>query len=422
MEQVGNKISVITVVYNDVAHIRETMESYFSQTWEDKEYIVIDGGSTDGTADIIKEYADRLAYWCSEPDGGIYEAMNKGISHVSGDWINFLNSGDRYVNNKSLESLLQDGTDADVIYGNSIEINDSHKIAVEASSNISLMEFTPIYRHGSSITRTAVQRMFLFDTSRKDELGYALDWLSIYTIYKKGYKFHKVSSFIEEYLRDGTSDQALKSIHYIYKVTSQGKFSLHKKIVEWKNILKYYAGRSTLYRWATAIALEYIPNDILPHIPFWTIRRWYFRLMKMTIGTKSFIMKHNYIMTPNHLHIGDYSHINRGCLIDCRGGVFIGNNVSISYNVSIISGGHDINSKSFFGIYMPITIDDYAWLGANSTILQNVTVGKGAVVCAGAVVTKDVAPYTIVGGVPAKVIGHRTRDLDYHCIWNTPLT
>ena len=70
----SNKISVITVVYNDVANIRATMESFFSQTWEDKEYIVIDGGSTDGTADIIKEYAPRLAYWCSEKDNGIYDA------------------------------------------------------------------------------------------------------------------------------------------------------------------------------------------------------------------------------------------------------------------------------------------------------------------------------------------------------------
>ena len=89
-----NKISVITVVFNDVAHIKETMESYFSQTWEEKEYIVIDGGSTDGTADIISKYADRLAYWCSEPDGGIFDAMNKGIKYAKGDWINIKTSLD----------------------------------------------------------------------------------------------------------------------------------------------------------------------------------------------------------------------------------------------------------------------------------------------------------------------------------------
>lgn len=98
----SNKISVITVVYNDVKNIRNTMESFFSQTWEDKEYIVVDGGSTDGTAEVIKEYSDRLAWWCSEEDDGIYDAMNKGILHATGDWINVLNCGDSYC---SIESL-----------------------------------------------------------------------------------------------------------------------------------------------------------------------------------------------------------------------------------------------------------------------------------------------------------------------------
>ena len=74
-----NKVSVITVVFNDVSNIRATIESFFAQTWAEKEYIIIDGGSTDGTVEIIKEYADRLAFWCSEKDKGIFDAMNKGI-------------------------------------------------------------------------------------------------------------------------------------------------------------------------------------------------------------------------------------------------------------------------------------------------------------------------------------------------------
>ena len=117
-----DKISVITVVYNDAANIRNTIESYFSQTWEEKEYIVIDGGSTDGTKDIIAEYADRIAFWCSEKDGGIYDAMNKGISHATGTWINFLNSGDNFAFNTSLEDTITavDPNQADVIYTNCI--------------------------------------------------------------------------------------------------------------------------------------------------------------------------------------------------------------------------------------------------------------------------------------------------------------
>ena len=120
----SNKISVITVVFNDVANIRATMESFFSQTWEDKEYIVIDGGSTDGTAEIIKEYADRLAYWCSEKDGGIYDAMNKGIMKATGDWINILNSGDLYFSADTFTKIMTYNNDllnADVIYGDSIQ-------------------------------------------------------------------------------------------------------------------------------------------------------------------------------------------------------------------------------------------------------------------------------------------------------------
>lgn len=127
-------------------------------------------------------------------------------------------------------------------------------------------------------------------------------------------------------------------------------------------------------------------------------------------------------MRPNNLRIGNYTHINRGCTIDARGGITIGNNVSVSHGVTLLTGTHDYRSPHFRAAYLPITIDNYAWLGANCTILSNVHVGEGAVVAAGAVVTHDVDPYTIVGGVPAKKIGTRPRGLDYHCIWDMPFT
>ena len=120
----NNKVSVITVVYNNATAIRQTMDSFFAQTWAEKEYIVIDGGSTDGTVDIIREYSDRLAYWCSEPDEGLYHAMNKGIAHCNGDWIIVLNSGDLFAFPNSLERAIVNTPDidrVDVIYGDSIE-------------------------------------------------------------------------------------------------------------------------------------------------------------------------------------------------------------------------------------------------------------------------------------------------------------
>ena len=100
------KITVITVVRNDVAHIEHTMLSVLGQTYGNVEYIVIDGGSTDGTVDIIKKYADKLAYWVSEPDGGIYPAMNKGLQHATGEWVNFMNSGDSFADDKVLNDVF----------------------------------------------------------------------------------------------------------------------------------------------------------------------------------------------------------------------------------------------------------------------------------------------------------------------------
>ena len=109
-------------------------------------------------------------------------------------------------------------------------------------------------------------------------------------------------------------------------------------------------------------------------------------------------------------------------LLDGRGIIEIGNNVSISHGVKLITGGHNIRHRNFPGIYEKIKIEDYAWLGVNCVILKGITIGKGAVVAAGAVVTKDVPEYTIVGGIPAKPIGKRTKNSDYKCIWNEPFT
>jgi acetyltransferase-like isoleucine patch superfamily enzyme len=418
-----NKISVITVVFNDVAHIKETMESYFSQTWEEKEYIVIDGGSTDGTADIISKYADRLAYWCSEPDGGIFDAMNKGIKYAKGDWINILNSGDLYASPHSLEQAISRAPDiehADILYGNSIERSEENGDVFKRTSDFNLMEYGPIYRHGSSLVRAMVHRDHLFQIEQQSKYGYALDWLLIYELYKKGYHFQKTEATIEIYRLDGTSYGYEQNLKYNRMIITGKALSMTDKIVIKKTILKELFKQSTLYRWMIAFLTEYALNDILPHIPFWTVRNFWMRCLKMKIGKGTFVMKRVYIMTPQQLTIGQYSHINRGCLLDARGGIIIGNNVSVSHNVSIMSGSHDYHSKEFRGRFLPIKIEDYVWIGNNAVILQNVTIGKGAVVCAGAVVTRDVEPYSVVAGIPARKIKERNKELQYHCKGFTP--
>lgn len=231
MEDVGHKISVITVVFNDVAHIRETMESFFSQTWDEKEYIVIDGGSTDGTTDIIREYADRLAYWCSEPDGGIYDAMNKGVDHCTGDWINILNSGDVFVDKYVLERCMQlSQTEADVIYGNSREISKGKSRHIEAYADPGIMDLVPAYRHGASFVKAKVHKANKYDLCKRAQLGYALDWELIHRLYKQGFRFCKLNLEIQSFQKEGISDNTIRSFWYNYLITSEGRFNLRKFI------------------------------------------------------------------------------------------------------------------------------------------------------------------------------------------------
>lgn len=112
-------VTVITVVFNDKQHIENTICSVINQTYKNIEYIIIDGGSTDGTMEIVKKYKNSLDYIISEKDNGIYDAMNKGIKLASGKWINFLNSGDTFNNKKVIEKIsfskFQKNT---IIYGN----------------------------------------------------------------------------------------------------------------------------------------------------------------------------------------------------------------------------------------------------------------------------------------------------------------
>ena len=178
---------------------------------------------------------------------------------------------------------------------------------------------------------------------------------------------------------------------------------------------------SAIKKWKHHISI-YVLNSVIPHIPFWKIRKRYLLARGSKIGKGTFLSKDIYYFAPNRFSIGQFSHINRGCLIDARGGIIIGDSVSISHNVKIVTGGHDYQSKSFSYKAKPIIIDNYVWIGIGAIILQGVHLGEGAVICAGAVVCKDVESYQVVAGVPARKIGDRNKNLDYHCEWNVPLT
>lgn len=116
-------VTIITVVYNSEALIEKTIQSIISQTTDDYEYIIIDGNSKDGTLDIIRRYSSNINHWQSEPDHGIYDAMNKGLSLAKGKFLLFINSGDLLDNNTVLKQLVQYETTSDIIFGETNLIN-----------------------------------------------------------------------------------------------------------------------------------------------------------------------------------------------------------------------------------------------------------------------------------------------------------
>ena len=173
-------------------------------------------------------------------------------------------------------------------------------------------------------------------------------------------------------------------------------------------------------------AIKYLTNYIINHIPSYTVRHaWYRNVLGWRIGKKAAILMGQHVQmagvrtSGQKVSIGRGTVINQGCLLYTTGGLVIGEQVSISSGVWLVTGTHDMNDPQFVDSYKPIVIGDHAWIGIRATILAGITVGEGAVVMAGAVVTHDVAPYTVVGGIPARVIGQRKLQnpsyaLDFH--------
>ncbi len=422
-------ISIITVCYNEAQYISKTIESVFKQTYVNIEYIIIDGNSSDNTVQIIKNYEKKAKAidfrWISESDKGIYDAMNKGIKISKGEWINFMNCGDIFVDENILTKIFLDNEhlQAEILFGNSIKKNPNGKFSViKASNSIKRLQFFPIYRHGASFVRSIIHKKHLFDISKK-EFGYALDFHCIHKLYSNGYRFKYINQEILIYLENGVSNNHFKSIYYDFRISTENSFTIQAFLIFVKRYLILLLKRSYLFpliKLIRAFFVIYLTNNIITLIPSWKLRRFYYKILKMKIETGSVINMKLFTLSPKNIVIGNNTHINRGCFMDGRGGITIGNCVSISHGVSIITGGHEVNSPVFAEVHRPIKIDNFVWIGANATILQNVHIGKGAVVAAGAVINKDVPPYTIVGGVPAKKIGNRNENLNYQCSWTIP--
>src|ERR1035437_1081697 len=158
----------------------------------------------------------------------------------------------------------------------------------------------------------------------------------------------------------------------------------------------------------------YFCNYIVSHIPSRCLRMaFYRRVMGFNLGARTSIFLNCRFDCARGLAIGTPSVINQGCRLDSRGGLTIGNNVFISEEVCILTADHDPKSPDFKGRPRPVVIEDYVFIGTRAMILPGVTVHRGAIVAAGAVVSRDVQALDIVGGIPARSIGTRNPVLSY---------
>lgn len=227
-------ISIVTVSYNAAATIEQTILSVINQTYRNIEYIIIDGGSTDGTVEIIKKYANKLAYWVSEPDKGIYDAMNKGIQKAKGEWINFMNAGDILYNSDVLAQVL--GTEIPLktsfIYSNATFIDKNRIYEVEANHEKGYL------LHQCCIYRTSLHQKYgCYIVTPTIIISDAIFFYSIPDEY-----FKKTSVKISINTLDGISSQnswcenQLQCLRFIYRKMSLAQLIIQLFKVKFKHI------------------------------------------------------------------------------------------------------------------------------------------------------------------------------------------
>ncbi len=200
-----NKISIITINYNDKVGLEKTFYSVINQTSKIFEYIIIDGGSTDGCKEFLEQNTDKITYWISEKDSGIYNAMNKGIRAAKGDYLLFLNSGDDLYSTKVLQEVEReiDGT-KDLYYGNAIFKYSHGDVFVSYPNKLTFDFFTnnSLCHQASFIKRTLFENIFYYN----EDFKVISDWeFMIYSLCIKSISYKHIAVTVSFYDLGGIS-------------------------------------------------------------------------------------------------------------------------------------------------------------------------------------------------------------------------
>lgn len=237
-------ITVVTVVYNGGQNLEETILSVICQKYENIEYIIIDGGSIDETVEIIKKYEDQIDYWISEKDHGLYDAMNKGLSLASGEWINFMNCGDSFYDNETIGKIFSCHLPEGVIYGDVMfSFDGSNAVYVEAKKLYHFwkgMQFV----HQASFVSSKLMRKFPFDTSYR----LIADYNSLYQIYLSKAAFTYINVAICNFQAGGLSDNNPKSIYECQEMIFKIHGELHVRLYYYYRYLECFI-KYNMARW-----------------------------------------------------------------------------------------------------------------------------------------------------------------------------
>lgn len=200
------QISIITINYNNASGLEKTLNSVLSQAFTDFEYIVIDGASTDGSAEKIQSKADEFSFWCSETDKGIYDAMNKGIKAATGNYILFLNSGDYFAHPEVLSKAVAEIGEEDLVYGN-LMIVEEHRSWLKtypAKLQFSYFIKDTLPHPATFIKRNLFHTIGLYNESLK----IVADWeFFILAVTKFNCTYKHIPVTISEFMYDGISSK-----------------------------------------------------------------------------------------------------------------------------------------------------------------------------------------------------------------------
>lgn len=209
------KVSIVTVCYNSATTIERTIKSVAGQDYREIEYIIIDGGSTDGTLDIIDRYKDNISVLVSETDGGIYYAMNKGIARATGDIIGFINSDDWYADG-AIAAIAEVffKTNADIVYGKYVVVENS--VYREAKNgNLDDICFGIVFGHPATFVKSDCLRKHPFDVYYR----IAADYAFFLTMYFQKKCFHQIDTIIAYFQSGGASSHPFKTYMEAKKIS-----------------------------------------------------------------------------------------------------------------------------------------------------------------------------------------------------------